>query len=952
MKIEVGTVMHGFKTVRIRESAELNARVVEMRHEKVGTELVWIDNGLDNKLFCVGFKTLPEDSTGVFHILEHSVLCGSEKYPVKEPFVDLLKSSMNTFLNAMTFQDKTIYPVSSRNERDFLNLTSVYLDAVFAPRCAVDPNAFRQEGWRLETDENGKPYINGVVYNEMKGATSGIDDILEEGVNSMLFPDNCYGFNSGGDPACIPDLTYEQYVAMYRKYYHPSNARVFLDGAVPLDETLAMIDEYVGGAEKQDAAHEIPMQRPAVRRNTLYYELGPGEPGENRDIVTFAKICGSWADKRRTMMLDVLTSLLADTNDAPLKRALLDAGLGEDVDLSVNNWTAQHFLTLTVRNTSAEKETAIREKTEEVVRELLEKGLDKELLTAQINRYAFRLKDMREPAGLIRCITSYGSSLYGGDPMLYLENDADIAFLRAEAENGGFDRLLEETLADLSDMSVLTVLPSATRGEELRAAEEKRAADIYAAMNDEEKAALKEANDRLHLWQEQPDRPEDTATLPVLPLSEVSPEPLTVPTEEFAVSGVKLMYHRVPSFGITHTALYFNLSDLPFGELSSAALMAELLAKLPTKDHSVSELQKLIKTYIGRLRFGIMSSMRGPEACTPYFAVSFSALDENAAKAGEIVAEILTGTLFSETDRIKEVVLQLDEATKQKCIVSGHTVGMTAVAGHYMAASAAAEATEGYTYRSYIKGLAKDFEAGVGGLVSVMERIRGCSFVRARMTVGMTAVEMNEPALIALFPEGTPAPAEAAYVSPLPEKLGIRIPAQVSFAEKGMFMPEMSGEMKVASNIIGLGLLWNRVRVQGGAYGVGLRATDHGLLCHYTYRDPSPARSLDVFGEEPDFITAFCESGEDMTKFIISAIGRTEPLRSPAESGAAADLDFLDGFTAEKAKKLRLEMLGTNAEALLALRPVLRELSETGCVCVVGCDSALAELEGFTVFDV
>ena len=948
MKIEVGSIIKGFRVERIRESKELGGRFIEMRHEKVGTELNWVDNGEANKLFCVGFKTLPEDSTGVFHILEHSVLCGSEKYPVKEPFVDLMKSSMNTFLNAMTFPDKTIYPVSSRNERDFLNLTEVYLDAVFAPRCVIDPNAFRQEGWHLELDEEGKPFVNGVVYNEMKGATSGVDDILEEGMGALLFPDNCYGFNSGGDPAVIPELTYDMYKAMYRKYYHPSNARIFLDGAVPLEATLDLINEYLG-EERVPSEHPIPIQAMKPARNTVYYEIGPDDDTKNRSMLSFGRIIGRFDEKLRLMMVEVLCALLADTNEAPLKRAILKSGLGEDVDLSMENYEEQARLVLTVRNTEADKEGEIRSVCEKVVADLLAAGLDRSLLTAQLNRYAFRIKDMEEPAALMRCIMSYQSSLYGGDPMLWLENDGEIAAMRRAIEDGGFDRLLAEML-DFESMSVLTVLPSKEYGDKLRSEEAARAEAIYAKMTDADKEELKELNDRLHAWQEAPDSEEDTAKIPVLPLSEVSPDPISIPTDVCLKHAMPVIYHAIPSHGVTHIALYFSLTDLGLDSISEASLMCSLLTKLPTKNYSVSELQKEIKTWTGRLRFEIKASMRSSEAATPYFAVFCDVLDENVGKACELIAEILNFTEFGETSRIKEIAAQLDESSKQRMIMSGHAIGIIAVSSHYLSAAAVTDASSGYSYRRFIKELAKDFDARAEALACSLAKLRESVFVKARLTVGLTATE--KPCLCGLMnalPEGLPVPAETHYDSLLPEKLGVRIPAQANFAEKGVGIPALDGSMKVASNIITLACLWNRVRVQGGAYGVGLRVDDRGVLCHYTYRDPSPARSLGVFSEEADFIKAFTESGEDVTKFIISAVGNTEPLRSPGDDGAAADMDYLDGMTFEKRAKLRREMLATDKDKLLALMPLLNDCAENGCICVVG--AAVDEIDGLTVMD-
>ena len=952
MKPEIGTVINNFKVERIRESSELNGRFVEMRHVKTGTELCWMDNGDSNKLFCVGFKTLPEDSTGVFHILEHSVLCGSEKYPVKEPFVDLMKSSMNTFLNAMTFQDKTIYPVSSRNDKDFLNLTAVYLDAVFAPRSVKDPNAFRQEGWHLEIGEDGKPFINGVVYNEMKGATSGLDDIIYDGMNSLIFPDNCYGWNSGGDPEFIPDLTYEQYCAMYRKYYHPSNARIFLDGNVPLEKTLEMIDAYIGGAEKQPAEHVIPMQSIKPEKKTLYYEIGAEDEEEGKAIIGFGKIFANYADKKRIMMAGILCNYLAENNNSPLVRAILDAGLCEDVELYTGDDIEQATIRLVIRNTKADNESAIRAKTEEVVKALVENGLDKELLTGYLNQSAFRVKDMREPAGLFRCIMSYQSSLYGGDPMLYLENNADIEAMRESVEKGEFEELLRELLLDFDHMSVLTVLPSKTRGEELRTEEAVRAEKLFTALSEKEVEELKAANDRLHAWQQQPDSEEATKTLPVLPLSEVGEEPLYTKTDVVENGGIKVLYHAIPTNGINHVNMYFALTDLTAEELPAAGVMAQLLSKLPTKKHSAAELQKLIKTYIGKLGFSVKASMEEPENCTPYFIASFSCLEENMKQASEIVSEILTETVLSEEKLISEIILQLDEETKQRAIMAGQSMGIFAVNSHYLSSAVVADAVSGYTYRSYVKTLARAFSENSGKLIGILGKIQTNSFVRARLTIGEAAVKIPCPmALVEALPEGTPAPEKVHYDSVLPKKLGVRIPAQVSFAEKGIHVPNIDGRMKVISTIVGLSCLWNRVRVQGGAYGAGLIADQSGIICNYSFRDPSPARSIGVYDEEAEFIKEFCGGKEDLTKFIISTIGETEPLRSPGEICAAADMDHLCGRTYEKMKAFRKEMLGTTRDSMLELSPVFTDCARNGAVCVVGCDSALAEFSDLTVFE-
>lgn len=951
MNITIGTKLGGFIVERIRESEELGGKLVEMRHCGCGAELIWVDNGDSNKLFSVGFKTLPEDHTGVFHILEHSVLCGTKKYPVKESFADLMKSSMSTFLNAMTFEDKTMYPVSSRNERDFLNLTSVYLDAVFAPLSVQDENAFRQEGWHLEKDEGGEPYFNGVVYNEMKGAMSSLDEILAMGMNTLLFPDNCYGFNSGGDPEHIPELTYGMYCTMYHKYYHPSNARFFLDGSVPLEKTIELIEEYIGKSEKQDASHDIPMQKPIVRENTLYYEIAPNEDEANKTALSFGRIIGTFEQKRRSIMSSVLCSYLAGSNDAPFTRAILDAGLGEDVELYTSYDIQQSKIVLTVKNTEKAKLSAIRETFEGIIADIKKTGLDKELLIAHLNSFAFKLKDMWEPAGLVRCIMSSMSSLYGGDPMLYLENDADIEAVRASIENGEFEALVEE-LFDFSKMSLLTVLPSKTRGEELAKKAEEWAKEMYSSFDESDIKELARKNERLHAWQQSPDRAEDSASIPKLPLSEVDPEPMLIPTETLEENGVKLMHNPIRTNGIKHYNLYFNASDIAYADLPAAGLLTRLLSKLPTKKHSAQELDKLIKTYIGRLNFSVRTAHISREACTPHITASFSALDENVSKAAEIVAEILNETDFSDAQRIRENVLQLDEATKQRAIGDGHNFGIDAVFAHYLASSACSAMVGGVGMRLFIKALAGDFETASVGLADRLAGIAERVFCRERLTVGVASQgETDCASVIDLIKSGSPAPESANYKTDLPSRLGIRIPAQVSYAEKGIAVDKLKGEMKVAANIIRLGYLWGKVRVQGGAYGCGLRINEKGAVCNYSYRDPAAARSLGVYDEESAFIKEFCESGEDIGQFIISAIGGTEPLMTPKEQADMAQSDILNGITHEDRRSLRAEMLATDSERLLALCEVFDDCAKNGAVCVVGSDAALAEIPDLTVID-
>lgn len=955
MSLTAGMKLHGFTVTRVRQVAELSANLVEMTHDKTAAQLCWVDNGEANKLFSIAFKTLPEDSTGVFHILEHSVLCGSEKFPVKEPFVELLKSSMNTFLNAMTFPDKTMYPVSSRNDQDFMNLTEVYLDAVFAPAIVKDPNIFYQEGWHIEMDgPDSTPTYKGVVFNEMKGAMSSVDEVIMEGMLAAAYPDTCYGYNSGGDPRVIPQLTYEQYLNMYRRYYHPSNSRIWLDGAVPLDRVLPLIDGYLSRFERSNEKHVIAHQEPRACEKTQYYEVSAADGTDNKAMLTLGKIIGSWQDVSRNYAADILADVLTGSNEAPLKRAVMSAGLCQDMSMEAESSIAQPGMMLTVRNIDPANAPAIRELIKKTCQELCEKGIDKADLMASINRYEFRVREPNEPAGLMRNIMALNTWLHDGDPLTYLVYDEVFAELRAMAENGGFEKLLYELLVKEDDLVVLHTLPSTTLGEELRTEEAAKLEAISAKWTEEEKAAVLAMNEKLHAWQQTPDAPEQLATLPVLDLSEISPDPVLLHTEESNVDGVTVLYHKAATNGIVHLNLYFNLSDCSLDELCEVNTLTRLLGVLPTAKHTAAELQQAVKTHLGRLNFSldVKEKIDRSDRCTPVLRVNCSVMAEKVDIARDLICEILTTTDFTDIARIREIALQSDEQAKQMCIMGGHVLAMTAAQAHYSAASAVYEVLRGYTGVQWLHGLVADFDARIGAHLALVQAKLAAAACRARLTLSITSnVEMDASALIAALPTGTSCAADAAYTTNVPMKQGIRIPAQIGY---GVLASDLgcawNGSAQVAANILSLGYLWNVIRVQGGAYGCGLRM-GRCIALAYSYRDPTPARSLEKYRGAADFIREFVQSGERIDKFIISTIAETEPLMSPRDEGARADGEWFSGKTEADLRQQRAEILATDGDALLYWCDALEHMAKTGAVCVVAHEEALkaCEAEGLTI---
>jgi len=958
MDLQTGMKLHGFTVTRIRPIPGTSAQLVEMLYEKTRTELVWYRTNESNKLFNVIFKTLPRDSTGVFHILEHSLLCGSAKFPLKEPFVELMKSTMSTFINAITFPDKTMYPVGSRNEQDFLNLTQVYLDAAFAPRAMEDPKIFRQEGWHHEIDGDTLSY-NGVVFNEMKGAMSSLDDVVYEGLNALLFPDTSYGFNSGGDPRVIPELTYEHYCASYHEHYHPSNARIYLDGSIPLEKTLALIDSYLSKFDLSTRRKET-YQQPRAASVAVPFEIGPDEDPREKYQLVLGKILGTWDQKDRLLAAQALCQVLCGANSSPLKRAILDEGLAQDVTMEVLDGMAQNVFFLRVHNHKKENTARIREVVTATVRDLTEKGLDRQELTAAINHLAFRCKDIDDPQAVYRSINALNAWLYEGDPMTYLTFDESIENLRALAENGGFEQLLKEMLLDDSDLCVLSAEPSADYGTRTREEERQRLAADRAAMTEADLAALAAENDILHAWQQTPDTPEELAKLPVLSLDQISPEPQILDTAETDVAGVPVLFHEAQTGGVVHLSGYFSLTDRSYDELPAIRFLASLLGKLPTDHYDAAALNNQIKTWLGSLQFSVsvFGSEKDPDTCTPCFQVSCKVLKENLPQARELLEEILLHTHVDSPDAIREVLLQEISDALPGIIGSGHDFSALCAQAHFSARNAAAEAVGGYTRIRWMKDLEAEFASRIGSCIGLYRSVLAETFCTSRMTLSITGSQPEElSGLISAFPRGSAVPKSAGYQTTLPRKLGIRLPAQVSYACMGYRLNRCGqayqGSILLAANILSLSCLWNSIRVQGGAYGAGMNADRSGSLYCYSYRDPSPGRTLDVYRQLAGFLRSFPESGESLVKYIISTVASTEPLMKPNRLAAEADRTWFSGITREDLLRERQELLSADFDSLLSWCPMLEAMAGDGCICVLGHDAALAqcEKENLTIYN-
>ena len=938
-----GQIIHGFRVVSVQEESELQGRLLRMVHIRTGADLCWLDNGAENMVFSIAFRTLPHDSTGVFHILEHSVLCGSRDYPVREPFVELLKSSMNTFLNAMTFPDMTMFPVSSRNPRDLINLTKVYLDAVFHPIVSTDRKRFCQEGWHIDRDESGKPEFRGIVYNEMKGAMGDPETLMDRQIMRQLFPDTCYRHNSGGDPERITGLTFETFRKVYGKYYHPSNAYIYLDGAIDPDMMLDIIDKSFTGYKRRTVRPEFRFQEPVSSEKTIPYEIGPEEETRDRGYLTMARITGTWRDRADNLARSIICDVLTGSNEAPLKQAALERGLCRDLNLSVDDTGLQSWICIHADHVTDGREKDIVRLIEETGKRIAETGLDKDAAEASMNRMVFSLREDEEPQGISRCIRCMETWLYGGNPEDALLTRKTVREVHEMIENGEMNRLAADMLLNRNNMAVLHTLPSRTVGEENRKAEEARIHRITGEWSDTER----KENDRLIVelekWQNTPDDPQQLKKLPLLTREDADIVPEWTETEITEEDGIQILRHRIPCNGVVYLRAYFPLTGMSLEELTRAALFAGMMGRLPTRMHDAFSLQQEIKRLTGGMGFALMT--RTPEGddrhCTPYLTAYASALEEKAEDACRLMAEILTQTCAEgQDDRIRDMMVQNEIGARQRIVSAGHLIAVKSVLSRYSAEGTVRNAIDGEPAIRYIHRFAQNPEQEMEQFIHSAGRMIRERINRAGMIVSITGLcDVNLKSLKDAVPEGGTVSA-AEYYSAFPPAAGYLIPAQIGFSARGYRLSRcgkaFSGIVWLAGSILSLEYLWNRVRVQGGSYGAGFQTDRNGNIFSYSYRDPTPWKTLSADRGASAFLRKFAENEKNIEKYIISSLNELNPLLSPREKGALADARIMTGITREETERIRQQILNTGKEDLIGCGEWLDRFAKEGSVCVAG----------------
>ncbi len=952
-----------YELIEERRVEDLNSDGYLLRHRKSGARILLLSNDDNNKVFSVGFRTPPPDSTGVPHILEHSVLCGSKKYPVKDPFVELVKGSLNTFLNAMTYPDKTVYPVASCNDKDFKNLMNVYMDAVFYPNIYVHEEIFRQEGWHyeLESPEDDLT-INGVVYNEMKGAYSSPEDVLDREIYSSLYPDTAYALESGGDPDVIPSLTYEGFLDFHRKYYHPANSYIYLYGDMDMEERLTWLDEeYLSKFERIEIDSKVELQKPfeETREIRKKYSVTEEETLENQTYLSYSTVIDTSLNREYYLAFQILEYALLEAPGAPLKQALLDKKIGKDIISSYENGIYQPFFSVIAKNANTSDKEAFLATIQETLEEIVKKGIDRKSLWAGINYFEFKYREAdfgSYPKGLMYGLQAYDSWLYDEkQPFMHIEANDTFARIKEKVDTGYFETLIEEYLMDNPHSLVVIVEPE--RG--LNAKKEKELADrlakYKASLTEKEIERLISDTKALKDYQEEPSSQEDLLTIPLLQISDIGKKAETFHNEEKKIDDTLYLYHDYFTNGIGYLTLLFDLKGVPQELIPYLGILKAVLGLVDTKHYGYGDLFNEINRNTGGIACSVCTyaHSRNIGEYTAEFEVRAKTLYDKIPFVFEMMEEILFTSKFDDDKRLYEIIAMLKSRMQMVLTSSGHSTTAVRAMSYFSNTSYYSELINGIFFYRLIEKIESDFENEKDGLKKKLQELCTYIFHRDNLMVDYTGSRESFerlPEYVNRFKESCLADkvSDASIEFPLEKKNeGFKSSSQVqyvamagNFREKGL---PYTGALKVLRVILGYDYLWNNVRVKGGAYGCMNSFTRIGDSYFVSYRDPNLCKTIDVYKKAADYLENFTVDERDMTKFIIGAISDMDTPLSPKAKGVRSLTAYLGQYTEEESQKERDEVLSADVDAIRALAPYVRAVLATDNLCVIGAEDTVKE---------
>ena len=936
--------IYGFKFIRATDCPEQSATLVEFAHERTGAPLFYLDRADENMTFAIGFRTVPTDDTGVFHILEHSVLCGSKKFPVKDPFSELLKGSVSTFLNAFTYGERTVYPVSSLNKKAFLDLVDVYLDAVLHPLALENENIFMQEGHRLEFTEDGNLSRNGIVYNEMRGAYSSADEIAAYYEGRLMFEGGCYGFDSGGNPDTIPCLSFDQFKAAHKKYYHPSNSILFLDGSIELDKTLSLIDSYLSEYEKSECYPDIPQGAPTESKTVeIEYPVATEEEEENSTRVILLQRFGSHSDRANFLSVSLAAESLCDGNSSPLKKAILDTGMCKNFAFyPIAGMKYPVFVTRFIDVSDGCEQTLVSFYKETLAR-LLAGELDSEKIAASLNCSEFQTREAdfgTYPRGMVYMSSVMEDVVCGDYPTLGLNYNELFAFLRSKLDTPHYINALREVFEGDGER-MLILRPSATLDKERAKQEAENMAALLSTLSDDEKEAIALGLEEFEAWQTTPDTEEAVASIPTLKIFDLEPPSRETPTVITHVNDVEVISHPIPTSGITYLDLFFDVSDLDADGITALSAMALSASDFDTTARTAEEMRTAIKTWLGNLAIRV-SPFKKDGRPKLYLQLSLSTLAENKMRALSLIPEVLYTRKFKDTEvlkrRIRQIVTYARDALPSTA--PGTCVGIGAAA--FDEFEAVKELMGGITCLSALNTI--ELENREAELLSKFREITEKYLTRSRLCIAITGEydpDFIERVIDSVTDGGSVA--GECIIEKFPrEDIGISIASQVSFATLVTNLHtegggKYHGAMMTLGTILDYELLWNEIRVKGGAYGTSFICRGNsGTLGYYSFRDPMPENSLSVFRSVPDMVRDFVAEDPDLTRYIIGTVGALESVATPRSEGEIATVHYLSGKTRDEILARREESLHTTTNDLLSVADMIERATASAVAIVAG----------------
>ena len=937
-----------------------------LRHKKSGARIAILSNNDDNKVFYIGFRTPPEDETGVPHIIEHTTLCGSKKFPVKDPFIELAKGSLNTFLNAMTYPDKTVYPVASCNDQDFKNLMDVYLDAVFNPNITKYEEIFKQEGWHYElTGKDDELKINGVVYNEMKGAYSSPDEVLSSQIYRSLFPDNTYSKDSGGNPEYIPKLTYEAYLDFYHKYYHPSNSYIYLYGDMDVVERLEWLDkEYLSLYDYKKVNSEINKQ-PAfdeIKNVEAQYSITMDDSQENKTYLSYNRVVGDTLDEMLYQAFDVLDYALVSSPGAPVKQALIDAGIGDDVYGSYDAGILQPVFSFVAKNANASQADEFESIIENTLKEVVKTGINKEALLAGINSSEFKFREAdfgQFPKGLLFGLNCLDSWLFDDmKPFIHLECLGTFAKLRKAVDTDYFEKLIQEYLLDNTHGSSVTVKPKRGLGNEREEALAKELSDYKASLSDEEIKKLIEDTEHLKKYQEEPSSDEDLRKLPMLTRADMKKNAMPFSNIEDELLDVKVVRHDIESNGIDYISFLFDAGDFAQSELGYLGFFTNALGLVSTEKYSYTDLANATNIYTGGISTGTAShpDIKDRNNFVFKFEVKLKVLEKNLDKALELMEQMLLSSDFTDTKRLGELVAQIKARLQANLSSSGHLVAAMRSMSSFSRYALYQDELKGVAFYRSICRIEKELSESPKSVSDKLAAIAKKLFARNRMLISFTgnneAYGNAKPSLekvIAGFNKMS-AVGNQAEVHFNTAKEAFIDASQIQYVAKtGDFICEgyeYTGALRLLRIILSYDYLWINVRVKGGAYGCMNTFLRSGESYFVSYRDPNLSDTLDVYDRIPEYIKSFSPDERDMTKYIIGTFSALDTPMNPEANGSRSLSAYLEGITYEQIQKERNEILNAQPEDIRRLADLVEAVLKKDSICVIGNENMIKESAG------